>query len=186
MVKGDNINDIIDHKLFSEDDIHEMCVRLGKQLTEDYAGKKPLVVGALKGAIYFLTDLTRQMDVAHQLDFLDVSSYGDGFESTGKIKVVTDLAADVKDRDVLIIEDIVDTGRTLKYLMDLLADRGAKSIKVCSLLNKPEGRKVDIEPDYVGFTVPKEFLVGYGLDYKGFYRNLPYVGILKPSVYQND
>ena len=105
MVKADNINDIIDHKLFSEDDIHEMCVRLGKQLTEDYAGKKPLVVGALKGAIYFLTDLTRQMDVAHQLDFIDVSSYGDGFESTGKVKIVTDLATDVKDRDVLIVEE---------------------------------------------------------------------------------
>ena len=113
MAKGDNIDQIIDHKLFTEDDIHEMCVRLGKQLTEDYAGKKPVVVGALKGAIYFLTDLTRQMDVAHQLDFLDVSSYGDGFESTGKVKIVSDLVTDVKDRDVLIVEDIVDTGLTL-------------------------------------------------------------------------
>ena len=101
MVKADNINDIIDHKLFSEDDIHEMCVRLGKQLTEDYAGKKPLVVGALKGAIYFLTDLTRQMDVAHQLDFIDVSSYGDGFESTGKVKIVTDLATHTFDYVVI-------------------------------------------------------------------------------------
>ena len=121
-----------------------------------------------------------------QIDFIDVSSYFGGLGSTGKVKLIHDLKTDVKDRHVLIMEDIVDTGRTLKYLMDLLADRGAKSIKVCSLLNKPEGRKVDVEPDYVGFTVPKEFLVGYGLDYKGFYRNLPYVGILKPSVYQND
>ena len=121
-----------------------------------------------------------------QIDFIDVSSYFGGLGSTGKVKLIHDLKTDVKDRHVLIMEDIVDTGRTLKYLMDLLADRGAKSIKVCSLLNKTEGRKVDVEPDYVGFTVPKEFLVGYGLDYKGFYRNLPYVGILKPSVYQND
>ena len=123
MAKGDNIDQIIDHKLFTEDDIHEMCVRLGKQLTEDYAGKKPVVVGALKGAIYFLTDLTRQMDVAHQLDFLDVSSYGDGFESTGKVKIVSDLVTDVKDRDVLIVEDIVDTGLTLKFMKEHIMAR---------------------------------------------------------------
>lgn len=185
MVKGDNINDIIDHKLFSEDDIHEMCVRLGKQLTEDYAGKKPLVVGALKGAIYFLTDLTRQMDVAHQLDFLDVSSYGDGFESTGKIKVVTDLAADVKDRDVLIIEDIVDTGLTLKFMKDLIKGRGAKSVKCCAMLNKEARRNVDVDVDYYGSKVGNEFVVGYGLDFLNMYRNLPYVGVLKPEVIQN-
>lgn len=184
MVKGDNINDIIDHKLFSEDDIHEMCVRLGKQLTEDYAGKKPLVVGALKGAIYFLTDLTRRMDVAHQLDFLDVSSYGDGFESTGKIKVVTDLAADVKDRDVLIIEDIVDTGLTLKFMKDLIKGRGAKSVKCCAMLNKEARRNVDVDVDYYGSKVGNEFVVGYGLDFLNMYRNLPYVGVLKPEVIQ--
>ena len=180
MVKGDNINDIIDHKLFSEEDIHEMCVRLGKQLTEDYAGKKPLVVGALKGAIYFLTDLTRQMDVAHQLDFLDVSSYGDGFESTGKIKVVTDLAADVKDRDVLIIEDIVDTGLTAKFLMDFMhCNFKTKSTKFCSLLDKKITRQTDIEPDYYGFEVDDKFVVGYGLDYEGYYRNLRYIGYVE-------
>ncbi len=183
MSKGDNINDIIDHKLFSEKDIHEMCVRLGKQLTEDYAGKKPLVVGALKGAIYFLTDLTSQMDVAHQLDFIDVSSYGDGFESTGKVKIVTDLATDVKDRDVLIVEDIVDTGQSLLFMKDLLAKRGARSIKVATLLDKKEGRKVEVTADYIGFDVRNQFVVGYGLDYKDFYRNLPYVGILKKEVY---
>ena len=130
--------------------------------------------------------MIERLDIMAQIDFIDVSSYFGGLGSTGKVKLIHDLKTDVKDRHVLIMEDIVDTGRTLKYLMDLLADRGAKSIKVCSLLNKPEGRKVDVDPDYVGFTVPKEFLVGYGLDYKGFYRNLPYVGILKPSIYQND
>ena len=186
MVKADNINDIIDHKLFSEDDIHEMCVRLGKQLTEDYAGKKPLVVGALKGAIYFLTDLTRQIDVAHQLDFIDVSSYGDATVSSGEVKIIKDLDTSVKDRHVLIIEDIIDTGRTLERLVDLLEHRNAASVKICTLLDKPERRVKGVSPDYVGFEVPNEFVVGYGLDYMGKYRNLPYVGILKPAVYENN
>ncbi|WP_308556814.1 hypoxanthine phosphoribosyltransferase [uncultured Lactobacillus sp.] len=184
MVKGDNINDIIDHKLFSEEDIHQMCVRLGKQLTEDYAGKKPLVVGALKGAVYFLTDLTRQMDVAHQLDFLDISSYGDGFESSGKIKIITDLSADVKDRDVLIVEDIVDTGLTMKYMKDMIRERGAKSVKCCALLNKEARRSKDVTVDYYGSKVGNEFVVGYGLDFLNMYRNLNYVGVLKPEVIQ--
>lgn len=182
MTKSDNINEIIDHKLFTEDDIHQMCVKLGKQLTADYAGKKPLVVGALKGAIYFLTDVTRQMDVAHQLDFLDVSSYGNGFESTGKIKVVTDLSADVKDRDVLIIEDIVDTGLTLKYMKDLIKQRGAKSVKCCALLNKDARRTTDVTVDYYGSKVGNEFVVGYGLDFLNMYRNIPYIGVLKPEI----
>ena len=148
--------------------------------------KRQIIISVLSGAVLFTVDMIERLDIMAQIDFIDVSSYFGGLGSTGKVKLIHDLKTDVKDRHVLIMEDIVDTGRTLKYLMDLLADRGAKSIKVCSLLNKPEGRKVDVEPDYVGFTVPKEFLVGYGLDYKGFYRNLPYVGILKPSVYQND
>ncbi|WP_278960124.1 phosphoribosyltransferase, partial [Lactobacillus apis] len=120
MPKNDNIDNIIDHKLFSEDDIHQMCVRLGQQLTKDYAGKNPLIVGALKGAIFFLTDLVREMDVKEQIDFMDVSSYGDGLESSGNVKIVSDLATDVKDRDVLIVEDIVDTGLTLQFMKDLL------------------------------------------------------------------
>ena len=131
MPKNDNIDNIIDHKLFTEDDIHQMCVKLGKQLTEDYAGKKPLVIGALKGAIFFLTDLVREMNVKEEIDFMDVSSYGDSFESSGEVKIISDLATDVKDRDVLIVEDIVDTGLTLKYMKDLLQKRGAKSVKCC-------------------------------------------------------
>ncbi|MBU3827891.1 MAG: hypoxanthine phosphoribosyltransferase [Candidatus Lactobacillus pullistercoris] len=182
MVKSDNIDEIIDHKLFSEDDIHEMCERLGKELTEDYAGKKPIVVGALKGAIYFLTDVTRHMNVAHQLDFLDVSSYGDGFESTGKVKIITDLSADVKDRDVLIIEDIVDTGLTLKYMKDLIKERGAKSVKCCALLNKEARRTTEVTVDYYGSKVGNEFVVGYGLDFLNMYRNIPYIGVLKPEI----
>ena len=128
MAKGDNIDQIIDHKLFTEDDIHEMCVRLGKQLTEDYAGKKPVVVGALNCSIYLLADLIRQMCVVHQLDCLVVSSYGNGFESTGKVKIVSDLVTDVKDRDVLIVEDIVDTGLTLKFMKEHIMARSAKSV----------------------------------------------------------
>lgn len=182
MVKGDNIERIIDHKLFTQDDIHEMCVRLGEQLTEDYAGKRPLVVGALKGAVYFLTDLTRQMDVEHQLDFIDVSSYGDGFESTGKVEIVTDLSVDVKDRDVLIVEDIVDSGLTLKYMKDLLKQRGAKSVKCCVMLNKEARRTTDVVVDYYGSKVGDEFVVGYGMDFLNMYRNLPYVGVLKPEI----
>lgn len=182
MVNGDKIDQIIDHKLFTEADIHEICVRLGQQLTEDYAGKKPLVVGALKGAVYFLTDLTRQMDLQEELDFMDVSSYGDGFESTGEVKIITDLAADVTGRDVLIVEDIVDTGLTLKFMKDLLAKRGAKSVKCCVLLNKEERRTTDVEIEYYGSKVGNEFVVGYGMDFMNMYRNLPYIGVLNPEI----
>lgn len=184
MTKSDQIDDIIDHKLFSEAQIHQMCVRLGKELTSVYAGKKPLVVGALKGAIYFLTDLTRQMDVVQQLDFLDVSSYGNSFTSSGKVKVITDLATDVKDRDVLIVEDIVDTGLTLKFMKKHIKERGAKSVKCCALLNKETRRTQDVTVDYYGAKVGNEFVVGYGMDFLNMYRNLPYVGVLKPEIIQ--
>ena len=180
------MNNDIERVLYSEEMLGKRMDELATDLTKDYKDKRPIIISVLSGEVLFTVDMIERLDIMAQIDFIDVSSYFGGLGSTGKVKLIHDLKTDVKDRHVLIMEDIVDTGRTLKYLMDLLADRGAKSIKVCSLLNKPEGRKVDVEPDYVGFTVPKEFLVGYGLDYKGFYRNLPYVGILKPSVYQND
>lgn len=182
MPKNDNINSIIDHKLFTEDDIHKMCVKLGKQLTQDYAGKQPLVVGALKGAIFFLTDLVREMDVKEEIDFLDVSSYGNELESSGKVDLISDLQTDVKNRDVLIVEDIVDTGLTLKYVKDLLKKRGAKSVKCCVLLNKETNRRTDVEIEYYGSKVGNEFVVGYGLDFMNFYRNLRFIGVLKPKV----
>ncbi|RMC40650.1 MULTISPECIES: hypoxanthine phosphoribosyltransferase [unclassified Lactobacillus] len=182
MPKNDNINSIIDHKLFTEDDIHEMCVKLGKQLTQDYAGKQPLIVGALKGAIFFLTDLVREMDVKEEIDFLDVSSYGNELESSGKVDLISDLQTDVKNRDVLIVEDIVDTGLTLKYVKDLLKKRGAKSVKCCVLLNKETNRRTDVEIEYYGSKVGNEFVVGYGLDFMNFYRNLRFIGVLKPEV----
>ncbi|RHW48945.1 hypoxanthine phosphoribosyltransferase [Lactobacillus bombicola] len=182
MPKNDNINSIIDHKLFTEDDIHKMCVKLGKQLTQDYAGKQPLVVGALKGAVFFLTDLVREMNVKEEIDFLDVSSYGNELESSGKVDLISDLQTDVKNRDVLIVEDIVDTGLTLKYVKDLLKKRGAKSVKCCVLLNKETNRRTDVEIEYYGSKVGNEFVVGYGLDFMNFYRNLRFIGVLKPEV----
>lgn len=177
-------NDILKN-LYSKEDIQEACRRLGQQITSDYKGKKPIVVGVLKGAIFFMTDVVREMDVYIDIDFIDVSSYHGGTASSGSIELVKDVELDVKGRDVIFMEDIIDTGRTLKYLEDLLAERGAKSIKVCTLMDKPEGRVVDAKADYVGLEVPNEFVVGYGLDYKGMYRNLPYVGVLKPEVYSD-
>ena len=177
------MNNDIERVLYSTEDINAAEDRLAKQINADYADKKPLVVSVLAGAAPFSVDMLKKMTCYAQLDFIDVSSYYGGTESTGTIKLIHDLKADLKGQDVLIMEDIVDTGRTLRYLVDLLGERGANSVKVGTLLDKPEGRKVEIEADYVGFVVPNEFLVGYGLDYQGYYRNLPYVGILKPSVY---
>lgn len=177
------MNNDIERVLYSTEEINAAEDRLAKQINADYADKKPLVVSVLTGAALFSVDMFKKMTCYAQLDFIDVSSYYGGTESTGTIKLIHDLKADLVGQDVLIMEDIVDTGRTLRYLVDLLGERGANSVKVCTLLDKPEGRKVEIEADYVGFVVPNEFLVGYGLDYQGYYRNLPYVGILKPSVY---
>ncbi|MCI1940197.1 MAG: hypoxanthine phosphoribosyltransferase [Lacticaseibacillus paracasei] len=169
--------------LYSQDDIHAITARLGAELKHDYAGKNPLVVCILKGAIMFMTDLVREIDDYMELDFMDVSSYGDATESSGEVKIIKDLDASVKDREILIVEDIVDTGRTLKYLTDIFKTRHAKSVRICALMDKPEGRVVDVHADYVGTTVPNEFVVGYGLDYAERYRNLPYIGVLKPEIY---
>ena len=181
------MNNDIERVIYSREQIQARVSELAKQVEHDYQGNKNLVVvSVLTGAILFTIDLIEQMDVYCCMDFVDVSSWQGGTESTGKIQLVHDLNNDIKGKDVLICEDIVDSGRTLTVLMDLLHGRGAKSIKVCSMLDKPSGRMVEADVDYVGFQVPNEFLVGYGLDYKGYYRNLPYVGVLKPSVYEND
>lgn len=177
-----SLNDAVDHKLFSEDDIAKIVKTLGARLTKDYADKRPLVVGALKGAIFFMTDLLREMDVECDIDFIDVSSYGNSTESSGKITVTHDLEADVKGRDVLIVEDIVDTGLTLKFMKDELISRGANSVKCCVLLNKEARRNTDVEVEYYGTHVGNEFVIGYGMDFAGLYRNLPYVGVIKPQV----
>lgn len=169
--------------LFSEEEIQNKIRELGTELTTEYEGRNPLVVGVLKGATPFMTDLMKRMDTYLEMDFMDVSSYGNGMVSSGEVKIIKDLNTSVEGRDVLIVEDIIDSGRTLSYLVDLIKYRKAKSVKLVTLLDKPEGRNVDIDADYVGFVVPNEFVVGYGLDFAEKYRNLPYIGVLKPEIY---
>ncbi|MGX7126469.1 hypoxanthine phosphoribosyltransferase [Enterococcus viikkiensis] len=176
----------IEKILITREDIQKRCVELGAQLTEDYATKNPLVVGILKGAVPFMADIVREIDAHLELDFMDVSSYGNQTVSSGEVKIIKDLDTNVEGRDLLIVEDIIDSGQTLGYLVDLFKYRKAKSVKIVTLLDKPEGRVVDIHADYIGFDVPNEFVVGYGLDYAEDYRNLPYVGVLKPEIYQSN
>lgn len=176
----------IERILISQEEIQVRCKELGKELTEIYQNTNPLVVGVLKGAVPFMVDIVRSIDTYLELDFMDVSSYGNATVSSGEVKIVKDLDTNVEGRDLLIVEDIIDSGRTLAYLVDLFKYRKAKSVKIVTLLDKPEGRVVNIEADYVGFNVPNEFVVGYGLDYAEAYRNLPYIGVLKPSVYQSN
>jgi hypoxanthine phosphoribosyltransferase len=176
----------IEKILITREEIQNRCSELGQELTEIYKDKNPLVVGVLKGAVPFMADIVREMDCHLELDFMDVSSYGNATVSSGEVKILKDLDTNVEGRDMLIVEDIIDSGRTLAYLVDLFKYRKAKSVKIVTLLDKPEGRVVKIDADYIGFDVPNEFVVGYGLDYAEQYRNLPYVGVLKPSVYQSN
>lgn len=174
----------IERVVISREEIKATCEKLGKQLTEDYQGKDVLVVGILRGAALFMMDIIREMDCHLEMDFMDVSSYHGGTSSSGEVKIIKDLDSRVEGRHILIVEDIIDTGHTLRYIIDLLKYRKAASVKVCALTDKPEGRLVkDVKADYVGIEVPKEFLVGYGLDYQQKYRNLPYIGVLKPEIY---
>ena len=171
--------------LLSEETIRRRVEELGKLLTEEYAGKDPVVVGVLKGVVVFYSDMIRQIKVPCQMDFMWLSSY-QGTNSTGGMVVKRDVTVDVKDRHVLILEDIYDTGNSLDFTYRHLMSRNPASLKICTLLDKPERRKpgITLKPDYVGFTVPNEFVVGYGLDYNEQYRNLPYVGILKSEAYE--
>ena len=171
--------------LISSEQIQNRIQELGKELLRDYADKTPVFVGVLKGVVVFYADMIRAFDAHCQLDFMQVSSYH-GTQSTGNVVVRQDVKTDLKDRHVVILEDILDTGRSLQFVCDHLRAKGVASLKICTLLDKPDGRlpEIDLQADYVGFTVPNEFVVGYGLDYDEMYRNLPYVGILKPEVYQ--
>lgn len=180
------MNNDIAKILYSKEEIAEVVARLGAELAAEYHGKNPLVVGVLRGSAPFMMDLVRAMDCYLEIDFMDVSSYGDALESSGNVRIVKDLDTDVRGRNVLLVEDIVDSGRTLEKLLELFSARHAASVKVCTLLDKPERRAVNVAADYVGLTVPNEFVVGYGLDYRQQYRNLPYVGVLKPEVYQEN
>ncbi|MCH4178310.1 MAG: hypoxanthine phosphoribosyltransferase [Megasphaera sp.] len=169
--------------LLTEEQIHQRVQEMGRQITKDYAGKTILMCGILKGAVTFFTDLARTIDCPVLFDFMSCSSYGTSAQSSGFVKIRKDLDSEVKGKDILIVEDIIDTGITLNKLRPLLEDRGANSVRLATLLSKPERRKVDVQVDYNGFEIPDAFVVGYGLDYAGRYRNLPYIGILKKEVY---
>ena len=171
--------------LISEKRLQQRVRELARQIEADYEGKSLLVVGLLKGAVNFMVDLTRAMQRPVAVDFMAVSSYGASTESSGIVRIEKDLNESIEGKHVLIVEDIIDTGLTLKYILELLRRRGPASLRVCALLNKQERRLVDISIDYIGFDVPNEFVVGYGLDYNQIYRNLPFIGVLKPEVYQH-
>lgn len=174
----------IDHILVSEEDLQAKVAELGAQISADYEGKDLLLVSILKGAVVFMADLMRAVSIPCGIDFMVVSSYGGAnTSSTGLVKIIKDLDQDLSGKDVLIVEDILDTGITLSHLMPMLQMRKPNSLRLCTILSKPSRRKSDIEPDYCGFEVPDEFVVGYGLDYDEKYRNLPYVGVLKPEIY---
>lgn len=176
----------IEKVLISEETLQEKVAELAKQISEDYAGKDLLLVSVLKGGFVFAADLFRSLSIPASVDFMAVSSYGASSKSSGVVKILKDLDRPVEGKDVLIVEDILDSGVTLNYLKDLLLHRGVKSLKICTILNKPDRRKADIAADYVGFDIPDEFVVGYGLDYDEKYRNLPFVGILKREIYENE
>lgn len=173
----------IEKVLYSEEVILNKVKELGNIISTDYDGKVPVFIGVLKGSFVFMSDLMRSINISCQIEFMAVSSYGNKSETTGAVKITQDLSTDIEGRHVIIIEDILDSGLTLSYLVNYLKGRNPASIKICALLDKPERRQADVTADYLGFEVPDEFVVGYGLDYAEKYRNLPYIGILKREVY---
>ena len=175
-------NDIL-KVIATEEEIQKKVKEIGAQISRDYEGKNLLLVSVLKGSVVFMADLMRAITIPAKIDFMAVSSYGSGTKTSGVVKIVKDLDIDLHGYDVLIVEDILDSGKTLKYITDLLKARGTRSIKIATLLDKPARRVADISADYFCFDVPDEFIVGYGLDYDEFYRNIPEVSILKPEVY---
>lgn len=178
------MNKDVERILVTEQELNTIARRLGAQITKDYEGKHLLVVAVLKGSIYFFTDLTRYIELPCQLDFIQASSYGEGTVSSGVIKIVKDISDDLTGFDVLLVEDILDTGNTLKHILDMLEKRNPNSLSVVTLLDKAERRVADVKAKYVGCDVPNEFVVGYGLDYNQEYRNLPYIGVLKKEIYE--
>ena len=164
--------------LLSEKEVDDRIQAIGEQISRDYAGKQVHLICVLKGGSFFLCELAKRITVPVSLDFMSVSSYGSDTKSSGVVKIIKDLDEPIKGKDVLVIEDIVDSGRTLSYLMEMLKDRGPASLKLCTLLDKPDRRVIDVPVDYTGFEIPDEFVVGYGLDYDQRYRNLPYIGVI--------
>lgn len=175
-------NDIL-KVLLTEETIHQKVSEIGRRISEDYKDKNLMLVSVLKGSVVFMADLMRAIDIHAQVDFMAVSSYGSGVKTSGVVKIIKDLDGPLEGYDILLVEDILDSGMTLSYLREILLQRNPASIKIATLLDKPERRQVDIAPDYACFEVPDEFVVGYGLDYDEKYRNLPFVGVLKPEIY---
>jgi hypoxanthine phosphoribosyltransferase len=173
----------IESVLFTEEQISAMVERIGGEISRDYAGKNLLLVSVLKGSVVFMADLMRAVTIPARIDFMATSSYGSGVKTSGVVKIIKDLDQELAGYDIVIVEDILDSGKTLSYLTELLQSRGPKSIRICTLFDKPERREVEVTPTYVGSRIPDAFIVGYGLDYDEKYRNLPFVGVLKPSVY---
>lgn len=177
------LNEVLEKTLISEAEIKARVSELAKQIEKDYEGKAPTIVGVLKGSIMFYTDLVRQIDLPLTVDFMSISSYGAGVNSTGEVKIIKDIDGKIGGKDVIIVEDIIDSGYSMNCLLKLFATRSPKSVRVCTLLDKPSRREIPVPIDYTGFRVANEFVVGYGLDYAGLYRNFPFIGVLKKEVY---
>ncbi len=178
------MNHDIEQVFYSEEQLAQVVKRIGAEISRDYEGKDLLLVGILKGSVVFMTDLMRALSIPCAIDFMVVSSYGSGTKTSGVVQIVKDLGQSIENRHVILVEDILDSGMTLSYVTKVLNTRNPASIRVCTLLDKPARRKADIYADYKGYDVPDEFIVGYGLDYAEKYRNLPYIGVLKRSVYE--
>lgn len=173
----------IERVFFSEEDLKKRVAEIAAEINRDYAGKEPMLISVLRGSFVFMADLIRKIEVPCTVDFMAVSSYGRGTTSSGQVQITKDLSDDIEGKDIIVVEDILDSGNTLSYLLQLLRARKPASMKLCTLLDKPDRRVKEVHVDYTGFTIPDEFVVGYGLDYAEKYRNLPYIGILKPRVY---
>lgn len=180
----DNINQDIQEVLLDRDKIQDKVKEIAGKINEDFTGKNPVLISILKGSVVFLSDLLKYIDIESSIDFIAVSSYGGDTESSGVVKLVMDLRESIEDRHVIVVEDIIDTGLTMAYLRDNFLTRKPASFNICSLLYKPENNEVNIDVDYMGFKIPDKFVVGYGLDYQEKYRNLPYLGTLKPEIYR--
>ena len=173
----------IERVLFSEEELNKRVSEIAAEINRDYAGKEPMLISVLRGSFVFMADLIRKIEVPCTVDFMAVSSYGRGTTSSGQVQITKDLSDDIEGKDIIVVEDILDSGNTLSYLLQLLRARKPASMRLCTLLDKPDRRVKEVHVDYTGFTIPDEFVVGYGLDYAEKYRNLPYIGILKPRVY---
>jgi len=184
--KARSLHGDIDHVLIDEETLQRRVNELGQIVSEEYNGKDLLLVSVLKGSLVFMADLIRAISIPHAIDFMATSSYGASMDSSGIVRIMKDLNYPITGRNVVLVEDIIDSGHTLEYLVGLLGQRNPASLRIMSLLDKPSRREVDVPVDWVGFSVPNEFVVGYGLDYDEIYRNLPYIGVLKPSVYTEE